>query len=207
MNERDWNELTRRDALFVLGAAAVGAAIGVSPAVVEGAARAAQRAVREAGFEPTFFTPQEWRTVRILADLVIPPDERSGGAVDAGVPEFMDFILTERESLQVRMRGGLRWLDSESVERSGNAFADLPLEGRTAILDDIAWPRNARPELSHGVAFFSFFRDLTASGFFSSRTGVEDLRYMGNRAVPRWDGCPPGVLRNLGVGYDVSGNR
>jgi hypothetical protein len=192
-------QLTRREALLMLGAAAAGAAIGVSPAVVERVTRATRDATARGDFQPAFFTPHEWRTVRILADLVIPADERSGSATEAGVPEFMDFMLIERASLQTRMRGGLRWLDAEGVERFGVSFVELDPAGRSAILDDIAWPGRARPEVSQGVAFFNFFRDLTATGFFSSRIGVEDLGYLGNRALAEWNGCPPEALRHLGL--------
>lgn len=193
------SQLTRREMLLMLGAAGVGAAIGVSPAVVERVSRAARKATATDGFRPAFFTPHEWRTVRALADLVIPADERSGSATEAGVPEFMDFMLNERESMQTRMRGGLRWLDAEGAERFGTAFADLDPADQAAILDDIAWPARARPEMTQGVAFFNFFRDLTAAGFFSSRVGVEDLGYMGNRAVAEWTGCPPEALLHLGL--------
>jgi hypothetical protein len=193
------SQLTRREVLLMLGAAGVGAAIGVSPVVVERVSRAARKATATGGFRPAFFTPHEWRTVRTLADLVIPADERSGSATDAGVPEFMDFMLIERESMQIPMRGGLRWLDTEGVERYGSAFADLDPSNQAAILDDIAWPARARPEMTQGVAFFNFFRDLTAAGFFSSRIGVEDLGYMGNRAVAEWNGCPPEALEHLGL--------
>ena len=199
--------ITRREALVALGGLAVGAALaGVAPAVYERVARSTRRAIeRPEPFEPAFFTPHEWRTVRVLADLVIPADERSGSATDAGVPEFMDFMLVERESMQVPMRGGLRWLDAESVERFGAPFVDLAAEQRTTILDEIAWPDRARPEMAAGVEFFNRFRDLTASGFFSSRMGMEDLQYLGNRAVARWTGCPPETLAHLRVGYDVMG--
>jgi hypothetical protein len=191
--------VTRREMLLMLGAAGVGAAIGVSPAVVERVSRSTRKAVDAGGFQPAFFTPHEWRTVRVLADIVIPADERSGSATDAGVPEFMDFMLVERESMQTRMRGGLRWLDAEATDRFGRSFVDLSPEARSSILDDIAWPARARPEMIAGVAFFNFFRDLTAAGFFSSRIGVEDLGYAGNRAVAEWNGCPPEALRHLGL--------
>jgi hypothetical protein len=69
------------------------------------------------------------------------------------------------------------------------------------VLDDIAWPPRARPELSHGVAFFGSFRDLTATGFWTTKMGIEDLQYLGNRSVARWNGCPDGALKKLGVSY------
>lgn len=192
---------TRREALAALAAVPLVAA-GFSPAEVHRAATAAREALCAADFTPVFFTDHEYATVRMLAELVIPRDGRSGGALDAGVPEFMDFILDENKGMQTWMRGGLAWLDTEARERFGRAFGELADAQRRAILDDIAWPRRARPEHSQGVAFFNRFRDLTASGFFSSEIGVRDLRYQGNEFVMEWQGCPPEALRKLGVSYD-----
>ncbi|HXF94955.1 MAG TPA: gluconate 2-dehydrogenase subunit 3 family protein [Gemmatimonadales bacterium] len=192
--------MRRRDVLRAAAGAALATWAPVD--VIQAAMRAAR--VRTAGraYQPKFFTLHEWETVRVLVDLVIPPDERSGGATEAGVPEFMDFMMQDRPSLQTPMRGGLAWLDTECRERFGKTFVECGDRERRAVLDDIAWPRRARPELSHGVAFFNGFRDLTASGFWSSRMGIEDLQYLGNRFVPEWRGCPPEALRKLGVSYD-----
>jgi hypothetical protein len=193
-------ELTRREALQTV-AASVGALTWTS-----GDVRRAVEALRAApvvqAFEPKFFTASEWGTVRILVDLIIPRDARSGAATDAGVPEFMDFMLTENAGMQTPMRGGLAWLDTECRERFGKTFTDCADAERRGVLDDIAWPARTRPELSHGAAFFSRFRDLTASGFWSSEMGIRDLRYMGNTAVAEWAGCPPEQLQRLGVSYD-----
>jgi hypothetical protein len=140
--------------------------------------------------------------VRLLVDLIIPKDGRSGSATDAGVPEFMDFMMIDQPTRQIAMRGGLAWLDSECQERFDKTFLDCAETERSAVLDDIAWPAKARPELSHGVAFFNSFRDLTASGFWTTRMGIDDLQYMGNRSVARWNGCPPEALKKLGVSYE-----
>lgn len=153
-------------------------------------------------FEPKFFTPQEWRTVRVLVDMIIPADERSGSATDAGVPEFMDFMMLDQPDRQVPMRGGLAWLDTEARRRFDRSFVDCAENERGAILNDIAWPARARPEFSHGVAFFNSFRDLTAGGFWSSRVGVDDLQYTGNTVVAEWNGCPEPALTKLGVRYE-----
>lgn len=151
--------------------------------------------------EPRFFTAAEMVTIGVLADMVIPADERSGSATDAGVPDFIDFMMTDTRdrSLPVRVRGGIAWIDAESRRRFSRDFVDAAVAEREQILDDIAWPARARPEMSHGVAFFNTFRDLVATGFWSSEMGVTDLRYMGNTAVGRWEGCPPEALRKLGV--------
>ena len=152
-------------------------------------------------FKPKFFTAAEWRTVRALADLVIPRDDRSGSATDAAVPEFMDFMMGAYPNMQKWMRDGLAWLDAECTTRFAHPFVSCTKDQRTAVLDDIAWPKRAREEMHAGVEFFNRFRDLTASGFWSSRMGVRDLQYRGNTALAEWPGCPPAALKKLGVSY------
>jgi len=195
--------ISRRNALKTLGAVPVAAGLTWTSAEAQQAhqhATTARKAAAGKGaFKPTFFTAHEWATVRLLVDLIIPKDERSGSATDAGVPEFMDFMMIDQGQRQVAMRGGLRWLDTEAEQRFGKTFVEAAAADRTAILDDLAWPAKARPELSQGVAFFSAFRDLTASGFWSSKMGVEDLKYLGNVANPEWQGCPAEALERLGV--------
>jgi gluconate 2-dehydrogenase gamma chain len=194
--------MKRREAVHLLAAAPVAAAFRWAPESVREAAALA-RAARERGvpYEPKHFTPHEWDTVRLLVDLIIPKDERSGSATDAGVPEFMDFMLGDDPDLETPTRGGLAWLDHECDDRFGKTFLGASEAERTAVLDDIAWPKRAKPEHAAGVAFFNSFRDLTASGFFSSRMGVQDLRYIGNTVVAEWKGCPPEALAKLGVSY------
>jgi len=193
--------MKRREAVGAMALASLAAAFKWTPAEAARAAKLAQEAAKTP-FAPAFFTPHEWDTVRVLADLVIPKDERSGSATDAGVPEYMDFMMTDRPDGQVPMRGGLAWLDNEAYERSGKTFLTSTEAERTAILDDIAWPKKARAEMSQGVAFFNMFRDMTASGFWSSKMGVTDLNYQGNTFVAEWKGCPPEALQKLGVHYE-----
>ncbi len=194
--------MRRRDALKIL-LAAPAATLSWTDAEAMQAASAAQTARAAApAFAPTFFTPAEYRLVRVLVDIVIPKDERSGSATEAGVPEFMDFMMIDQPARQVAMRGGLAWLDVECQKRFDTIFLDCSDVQRTAVLDDIAWPAKAKPEHAHGVAFFGSFRDLTASGFWTTRMGIDDLQYLGNRSVARWNGCPPEALKKLGVTYE-----
>jgi hypothetical protein len=155
-------------------------------------------------FRPKFFTRHEYATVLVLVDLIIPKDERSGSATDAGVPQFMDFMMTDQPSRQTAMRGGLAWLDRECVTRFDKDFLTSAAAQRAQVLDDISWPHKAKPEHAHGVAFFNSFRDLTASGFFTSKMGIADLQYMGNGYVPEWTGCPANVLKKLGLGGETA---
>jgi hypothetical protein len=111
----------------------------------------------------------------------------------------MDFMMDDQPNRQTAMRGGLSWIDLECQDRYDKTFLDCSPEQRTAVLDDIAWPQKSKPEFSQGVAFFNSFRDLTASGFWSSKMGVEDLKYMGNVMNPNWSGCPPDAMKKLGV--------
>jgi hypothetical protein len=198
------SDLPRRDVIKFLAAAPL-AAFGVTAFDLEEAAVATRDTLkrlveRGQGYQPQVFTPAEWRTARVLADLVIPRDSRSGSATDAMVPEFMDVFMASRQNMQNWMRTGLAWLDGESRRRFGAAFADGAAAQQTAILDDIAFPGGARAEMQDGVRFFNNFRNFTASGFWSSKVGVEDLQYMGN--VPNmWNGCPQPALDKLGVRY------
>jgi hypothetical protein len=193
--------LSRRDALGLLAVAPFIGTLPLSPAAAQRGSRFVRELLATPGqaYAPKFFTPHEWETVRVLVDLVIPKDDRSGSATDAGVPEFMDFILTEYPDEQLWMRGGIGWLDIESRRRSGADFVAAPESQRTALLDDIAWPHKAPAGLHQGVTFFNQFRDLTASGFWSSQIGVADIQYQGNVFFD-WQGCPPEQLAKLGVG-------
>lgn len=152
-----------------------------------------------ANYTAKFFTALEWRTVRVLSNIVIPRDARSGSASDAGVPQFMDFVMTEYPGNQARMRDGLGWLNAESRTRFGTPFPDAKASERLALVDDLAWPAKAKPEHLPGVRFFSAFRDLTASGFYTSRMGVKDIGYLGNVPLSSWTGCPVSAERHLKV--------
>lgn len=196
---------TRRDVLKFLAAAPL-AEFAVGALDIERAATFARDALaglaeRGQAYRPRYFTAEDWRTIRLMADMVIPRDARSGSATDAGVPEFMDYIVGENPRMRQWMREGLAWLDVECERRFEVPFRECTVAQRRAVLDDIAWPAKAAPTMRSGVQFFSRFRDFTASGFWSSKIGVQDLQYMGNTALAEWKGCPPAALRKLGVRY------
>jgi len=200
------SDLNRRNVLQILGAAPGAVALTWNEAEATQAAQQSQQARRQAAakgraYKPTFFTAREYATVVALSDLIIPKDERSGSASQAGAPEFIDHIVGLQTERQTAIRGGLVWLDTECRKRFDKAFLECADAERRQVLDDIAWPRKAKPELSHGVRFFSAMRDLVAAGYWSSKVGVQDLGYMGN--VPTtWNGAPAEVLQKLGVSYE-----
>ncbi len=151
--------------------------------------------------EQQFFTEHEMQMVTVLGNLIIPADDRSGNASDAGVPEFIEFMMKDQPQHQTGMRGGLRWLDITSDKQFEKAFVDCSEQEQKKLLDQIAFPKQAKPEMSQGANFFNNFRDFVATGFFTSKLGIEDLKYMGNQANV-WQGSPPEVLQRLGVSYD-----
>jgi gluconate 2-dehydrogenase gamma chain len=198
--------IDRRTLLKLVTTGPIAASFAITEAEAQQAHHLAQQAKQAAqkvgaAYTPKFFTSHEYETVKILADLIIPADDRSGSATDAGVPEFMDFIVMDQPLRQTAMRGGLAWIDRECQIRFDKKFLDCDDVQRTAVLEDIAWPARAKPEFSHGVEFFSSFRDLTANGFWTSRIGLEDLKYIGNTYVPEWVGCPDECLQHLSVSY------
>lgn len=195
--------IDRRHLLKILASAPMAAGFAWTDAEARQAhhlAEAAQQAAQAGSvFVPKFFTAHEYSTVRALVDLIIPRDERSGSATEAGVPEFMDFMMLDQPARQVAMRGGLAWLDVECEKRFDTTFVDCSAAQQTAVLDDISWPDRALAQMSHGVAFFSSFRDLTAAGFWTTKVGMADLQYLGNKYVRDWTGCPEEALKKLGV--------
>ena len=202
------SDVSRRDALKLLGAVPLVGALDWSAPSLERATRMVARLHEEgeqAAYKPKFFTAHEWRTVRVLADMIIPKDARSGSATDAKAPEFMDFMLAEKdtsEGSRVSMHGGLAWLDNEMRRRFQKDFLAASIVQRRAVLDDIAYPKRAKAEHMAGVNWFSRFRSNVGSAFFSSAMGWQDLRYVGNVFNPGWNGCPPEATKKLGVSYE-----
>jgi hypothetical protein len=150
--------------------------------------------------EETFFTKDEMATITILADIIIPKDAVSGSASDAKVPDFIEFIVKDMPEHQTPMRGGLRWLDVESLKRFEKSFTAITPEQRIQIVDDIAYPAKAKPEMKQGVSFFNLMRNLTATGFYTSEIGGKDIGYMGNKPN-QWNGVPDDVLKQYSLSY------
>lgn len=145
-----------------------------------------------------FFDEHEMATISILADIIIPKDEKSGGALDAKVPDFIEFIVKDIPSHKTPMRGGIKWLDLQCLNLYQNTFKDASKTQQLEMVDAIAYPKKAKPGMEQGVAFFNRMRNLTATGFFTSEIGVKDLGYAGN--VPnQWTGVPDDVLRQYGM--------
>jgi gluconate 2-dehydrogenase gamma chain len=150
--------------------------------------------------EPAFFTADEMTTITLLGDIIIPKDEISGSASDAQVPAFLEFIVKDKPEHQTPLRGGLRWLDVHCLNRYGKAFKDCEHARQMEMVDEIAWPGKAKPEMRQGVVFFNLMRNLVATGFYTSEMGVKDIGYIGN-APYQWNGVPADVLKQYNLAY------
>ena len=179
----------------------VGTAVPASEkAAASGAAQAA------AAYQRKVFNDHQWETIKVLSDLIIPADDRSGSATQAGVPAFIDDWLDFKGGkLKAEILGGLTWLDLESNRAFGHDFIGCGAGQQKQLLDRIAWPEKAAPEDRNYAAFFTDLRDVVASGFFSSEMGVKDLPYLGNRPANDFPGCPPDVLSAINSNLNKQG--
>jgi gluconate 2-dehydrogenase gamma chain len=150
--------------------------------------------------EPKFFTPEEFATITILADIIIPKDEVSGSASDAKVADFIEFIVKDDTDFQTPLRGGLRWLDVHCLNAYQKAFKDCSSQQQIEVVDQIAYPEKAKPEMAFGVSFFNLMRNLTATGFYSTQIGWNDIGYVGNKPN-QWNGVPADVLKQYNLAY------
>lgn len=148
--------------------------------------------------EETFFTKHEMATITVLANIIIPKDNVSGSASDAKVPEFIEFIVKDMPDHQTPMRGGLKWIDIQCFNRYEKSFIEASAAEQISIVDEIAYPNKAKPEMKAGVAFFNRMRSLTASGFYTTEIGIKDIGYVGN-TPNEWAGVPANVLKQYGM--------
>ena len=188
--------ISRRDILKTLAiTAAGGSVLQLIPAQ---AAEYAHQAVRKekaaAGkYAPKYFPPHQYETLTSLCETIIPKDDKSGGAIEAGAPEFIDLLTSENTKYQLKLGGGLFWLDNFCTDRYSSTYLDCTPDQKKSVLDLLAFRKNAKadPTLSQGVSFFAFVRSLTCDAFYTSKIGIADLQYIGNTALPDFPGCPP----------------
>lgn len=148
-----------------------------------------------------FFTDSELAMVAILVDIVIPKDDVSGSATDAKVPEYIEFMMKDQPGNQTAFRGGLMWINLRSDERFSKSFAEISESQRMQIIEEIAWPDTASPEVMIGVKFFNLLRNMTVSGFYTTEIGFKDIGYVGN--TPNvWDGPSQEVMDQYGLALE-----
>jgi gluconate 2-dehydrogenase gamma chain len=146
---------------------------------------------RQAGpYRPQYFQPAEFHTLDVLTELIIPAD-RSPGAREAGVAEFIDFLAAHGEDeIRQPMRDGLAWLDRTAKVRHGSAFVSLRPEQQTEILKSVAYAANTAPQDVQGRTFFLLARRYTVMGYYTSRAGMQELDYPGLKLYSASPACP-----------------
>jgi hypothetical protein len=149
----------------------------------------------------TFFSEKEKKMVSLLSDIIIPKDDVSGSATEAGVPDFIEFMMKDYPKFQLPMRGGLMWLENLSLSTFDQSFVAITDQQRMELVEKIAWPDTAEEDMQFGVKFFNLMRNLTCSGFFTTEMGIKDIGYVGNRPN-QWDGVPEDVLKQFNLSYD-----
>lgn len=196
------SNISRRDILKSLAMSAAATSVWrVIPAQAAEYAHhmiaAEKAATPNKGYAPKFFVSHDYKTLQALCQAIIPADSDSGGAIEAGAPEFVDLLTSENKDYQRMLAGGLLWLDGTCSDRYGKVYLDCSAEQQKEILDQIAYRKNAiaNPSLSQGVEFFAFLRNMTADGFFTSEIGIKYLGYIGSAYLREFPGCPavPGL--------------
>lgn len=215
--------LTRRQMLERIALALT--ASGVAPFEFAWGEHVHQAAREEKGktgaYQPKLFKPHEYRTIQRLAELIIPADEHSGSAVDAGAPEFIDLLCSQNPELADIYTGGLLWLDAQMRRQHGGSFLDATEEQQTSQLDRLveegdpekmeaaratrygasedyqgfsAYRVDPVSDLAPGVRFFEWLRKMTVDAFYTSPIGIEDVGYQGNRAVSQYE-VPESIIQ------------
>ncbi len=197
--------MNRRSLLKILSAAPVAASFALTDVEAQEAHHLAQTTTARPRGRPEWPSRQSSsrrpsiRRCGSCPNLIVPRTNDQAARSTRVCPEFMDFTMVDQPARQLAMRGGLAWLDVECQRRFDKTFVGASEAERHAVLGDLATFGALKPGLTHGQAFFRSFRDLTATGFWTTKIGFADLGYMGNTVVPKWDGCPPEQLEKLGI--------
>lgn len=160
-------------------------------------------------YAPLFFSRQQYQIVERLVDMIIPDDETSG-AKQAGVAEFIDFMLANRVTVsgsrdirsapdaieagndaQSRFLDGLGWINARSHSEFGQDFLKCTPKQQNTLLEEVAYRAKFKSNTESGRAFFRMVRDYTVVGYYTTKIGLESLGYPGLRTVwPKMPGCP-----------------
>jgi gluconate 2-dehydrogenase gamma chain len=182
------SEISRRDVLRNVGLSAMlGLTLDAQQAEHVHHMAAEDATAAGGAYQPKLFNEHEWATLRRLCDLIIPADNHSKGALDGGAPEFIDLLASHNDEIAALYTGGLAWIDDRMRMHHGVAFADASPEQQTALLDTLAYRKNATPDTAAGVKFFDWARKMTADAYYTSKVGIADLGYMGNKGMAKFE--------------------
>lgn len=175
------SEITRRQALGRLAAAFATAGALDQIGAAEAHAMVAQATAGGGPYAPKALSAHQYLTLSRLTDLIIPVEDGRPGAVQAGVPVWIDTLLDVNAELQRTYQTGLAWIDDTMRGRHDADFLSATTDQQTGLLDQIAFQRNRSSELDAGIDFFILLRRMTVDGFYTSPIGMRDI-YPGNVA-------------------------
>jgi gluconate 2-dehydrogenase gamma chain len=184
------SEFTRRDLVKIaLSVTAAGGAMDAAFAQHVHQAVAADKAVNGGVYTPKLFNEHEYATLRKLAELIVPADDVSPSALESGACEFIDLLASNNDELAARYTGGIAWLDRQMLGRYNANFVDAKPEQQTAMLDLIAFRKNGgeSSDLGPGIQFFMWARMMVVDAFYTSKVGIKDVGYMGNKGMAKFE--------------------
>jgi hypothetical protein len=186
------SNVSRRDVLKTIGSSMIltTGGVGVLPPVLAQHVHSAVMDIKSLdggpNYQPKALTKHEFATMRRLSDIIIPADDHSKGALDAGAAEYIDFLSSRSPEFAQIFTGGLGWLDGAMQKRYNATFLDAKPDQQLAMVDLIAYRRNQSPELGPGIAFFRWARNVVVDAYYTSPVGIADLGYMGNTGMSQF---------------------
>lgn len=138
---------------------------------------------------PRVLTTAQYAALDAFTDAIIPTDDRSPGAKEARVADYIDLLLSEADDpLKQRWIDGLTSLDAEATRRFSAPFAKLDATQTETLMIDIS--KNERAPTNPVEEFFAITKNATIHGYYTSEIGIhKDLRYQGNQYLPEFVGC------------------
>ena len=179
------SETSRRDLLKTIAASVLAGPLSLDAAQHVHGIAAREKA--SGAYKPKALTPHEYKTLQVLADLVIPADEGGPGAAAAGAGEFIDLLASQNPELLAIYTGGIAWLDHATQRLHSKDFVDAAAPQQTALLDLIAYRKNESPMLGPGIQFFDWARRMVVDAYYTSPAGIKAIGYLGNTAVAKFD--------------------
>ena len=175
------SEVSRRELLrnLALSAATVGLTVVDAQHVHEAASDA--KKTNGGVYKQKAFTDHEYSTIRSMSELIFP------GATEGGAAEFIDLLASNNVDLQTIYTGGIAWVDHQMMTRYNAAFVDAKPGDQTAMLDLIAYRKNETPELAPGIRFFDWIRKMTSDAYYTSKPGIADLGFVGNKGMSKFE--------------------
>ncbi|MEO8481111.1 MAG: gluconate 2-dehydrogenase subunit 3 family protein [Acidobacteriota bacterium] len=179
------SKLTRRAALTRLATAFAGAA-AIDYALAGEAHAFVSQTMAGGVYAPRALSPAQFRALERLVDLIVPVEGGRPGALDSRVAPWIDSLLAVNDQLKATYVTGLGWLDATMTSRTGGDFASAPPAQQQALLDLVAFKKNASPELNPGIEFFVLARRMTVDGFYTSEPGIRDVIPGGRPPLPQF---------------------